>query len=169
VCLSVQTARRVCASSKGCRPAPDPFRTSAEGVGIPALRHRLQAARPGRDRWASDCCCLASPLLDVPAAMTSRARLTSNRTGRTFLQLRSYVANPMRTVSFELPESLDDALTDLAKARRSSRSAVVREALESLAKAKRRSVTALAGNLVGSLDGPSDLATDPKHMSGYGK
>jgi predicted transcriptional regulator len=75
----------------------------------------------------------------------------------------------MRTVSFKLPESLDDALTDLAKARRSSRSAIVREALESVAKAKRRSVTALAGSLVGSLEGPPDLASDAKHMAGYGK
>lgn len=75
----------------------------------------------------------------------------------------------MRTVSFKLPEDLDDALNDLARTRRSSRSAVVREALESLAKGKRRSVTALAGDLVGSVEGPSDLATNRKHMSGYGK
>ena len=79
------------------------------------------------------------------------------------------MTSPMRTVSFKLPESLDDALTDLAKARRSSRSAIVREALESVAKAKRRSVTALAGKLVGSLEGPADLASDPKHMVGYGR
>lgn len=79
------------------------------------------------------------------------------------------MANPMRTVSFKLPESLDDALTDMARTRRSSRSAIVREALESVAKAKRRSVTALAGDLVGSVEGPSDLASDPKHLSGYGK
>lgn len=76
---------------------------------------------------------------------------------------------PMRTVSFKLPEDLDDALNDLARTRRSSRSALVREALESLAKGKRRSVTALAGTLVGSVEGPSDLATNRKHMSGYGK
>jgi Arc/MetJ-type ribon-helix-helix transcriptional regulator len=79
------------------------------------------------------------------------------------------VAKPMRTVSFKLPESLDDQLTELARARRSSRSAIVRGALESVAKAKRRSVTAAAGNLVGSVDGPPDLAGDPKHMAGYGK
>ena len=76
---------------------------------------------------------------------------------------------PMRTVSFKLPVDLDDALNELAKTRRSSRSALVREALESLAKGKRRSVTALAGALVGSVEGPTDLATNRKHMSGYGK
>ena len=76
---------------------------------------------------------------------------------------------PMRTVSFKLPEELDDALSELARTRRSSRSALLREALQSLAKGKRRSVTALASDLVGSLDGPGDLATNPKHMSGYGR
>lgn len=76
---------------------------------------------------------------------------------------------PMRTVSFKIPEDLDDALNDLARTRKSSRSALVREALESMAKGKRRSVTALAGTLVGSVEGPSDLATNRKHMSGYGK
>jgi len=79
------------------------------------------------------------------------------------------MAAPMRTVSFKLPEDLDDALNELARTRRSSRSALVREALESLAKGNRRSVTALAGELVGSVDGPSDLATNRKHMAGYGR
>jgi Arc/MetJ-type ribon-helix-helix transcriptional regulator len=79
------------------------------------------------------------------------------------------MANPMRTVSFKLPESLDDELTELARARRTSRSAIVREALQSVAKARRRSVTAEAGSLVGSVDGPPDLASNPEHMAGYGK
>lgn len=79
------------------------------------------------------------------------------------------MANPMRTVSFKLPSDLDDALDVLARSRGASRSSVVREALEALAKGKRRSVTALASDLVGSLEGPADLATNKKHMSGYGK
>ncbi len=79
------------------------------------------------------------------------------------------MANPMRTVSFKLPESLDNAVTDMARARRLSRSAIMREAIESIATTKRRSVTALAGDLVGSVEGPSDLAGNPKHLSGYGK
>ncbi|HMA91447.1 MAG TPA: ribbon-helix-helix protein, CopG family [Polyangiaceae bacterium] len=72
-------------------------------------------------------------------------------------------------MSFKLPEDLDDALSELARARRASRSALVREALESLATGQRRSVTAIAGALVGSVEGPSALATNRKHMSGYGK
>ena len=79
------------------------------------------------------------------------------------------MANPMRTVSFKLPEHLDDALSDLARRRKSSRSALVREAVESLATGQRRSVTAMADELVGALDGPADLSTNPKHLSGYGK
>ena len=79
------------------------------------------------------------------------------------------MANPMRTVSFKLPEHLDDALSDLARRRKSTRSALVREALEGLAAGGRRSVTAAVDVLVGPLDGPIDLSTKPKHLAGYGK
>ena len=79
------------------------------------------------------------------------------------------MANPMRTVSFKLPEHLDDALSDLARRRKSSRSALVREALEGLASGGRRSVTAAVDALVGPLDGPTDLSTNPKHMADYGQ
>ena len=79
------------------------------------------------------------------------------------------MANPMRTVSFKLPEQLDDALSDLARRRKSSRSALVREALEALAKGKRRSVTAAVDELVAPVEGPVDLSTNPKHMVGYGR
>ena len=79
------------------------------------------------------------------------------------------MANPMRTVSFKLSEQLDDALSDLARRRKSSRSALVREALHALATRGRRSVTTVVDELVGSLDGPPDLSTNPKHMSGYGR
>jgi Arc/MetJ-type ribon-helix-helix transcriptional regulator len=77
--------------------------------------------------------------------------------------------NRMRTVSFKLPADLDQALTELARRRRSSRSAVVREALERLAVSQPRSVTALAGDLVGSVEGPGDLSTNRKYMAGFGE
>lgn len=79
------------------------------------------------------------------------------------------MANPMRTVSFKLPEELDDALSDLARRRKSSRSALVREALRALASGGRRSVTKVVDALVTPLDGPPDLSTNPKHLSGYGR
>lgn len=79
------------------------------------------------------------------------------------------MTSPMRTVSFKLSEQLDDALNDLARRRKSSRSALVREALEALARGKHRSVTAVVDALAGSLEGPADLSTNPRHMTGYGK
>lgn len=79
------------------------------------------------------------------------------------------MANPMRTVSFKLSEELDDALSELARRRQSSRSAVVREGLQALLAGGRRSVTMAVDEVVGSLDGPPDLSTNPKHMSEYGR
>lgn len=75
----------------------------------------------------------------------------------------------MRIVSIKLPEKLDTELTAIAAHRRTSRSAILREALETFARGPQRSVTAMAGHLVGSLHGPKDLSSNPKHMSGYGE
>jgi predicted transcriptional regulator len=75
----------------------------------------------------------------------------------------------MRIVSLKLPANLDRELTKIARRRNASRSAVLREALESFARGSQRSVTAAAADLVGSLRGPRDLSTSPKHLSGYGE
>ncbi len=77
----------------------------------------------------------------------------------------------MRAISLKLPDQLDQKITALARRRRSSRSAVMREALETFASNRpaRSSVTAAAGDLVGSLNGPEDLATAPEHFAGLGK
>lgn len=76
----------------------------------------------------------------------------------------------MRTVSFKLPVALDKQLSRLAKERKVSRSALVREAVEGLMKVKRQSVAALAGDLFGCVkDAPHDLSTNPKYMVGFGK
>lgn len=79
------------------------------------------------------------------------------------------MARPMKTVSFKVTEELDKALTDLARLRKSSRSALVREALAAFEVERERSVTVAAGRLVGSLEGPADLSTNPRRMDGYGK
>jgi len=76
---------------------------------------------------------------------------------------------PMKTVSFKLPEQLDNELTNWARRRKSSRSALVREALEALAKGKRRSVTTCVDEVTTGVAGPPDLSTNRKHMAGYGK
>lgn len=79
------------------------------------------------------------------------------------------MAHPVHTISLKLPGPLHDALNALARRRKSSRSALVREALHAVTRAKQPSVTAAAGDLVGSLDGPADLSTNSKQLRGYGK
>jgi metal-responsive CopG/Arc/MetJ family transcriptional regulator len=75
----------------------------------------------------------------------------------------------VKTVSVKLTDDLARALNELARRRTTSRSAVVREALAKLTGRPKGSVTAVAGTLVGSLQGPRDLATSRKHMAGYGE
>jgi hypothetical protein len=79
----------------------------------------------------------------------------------------------MRTISLELP---DDLLADLepeAKARRVSKSALVRESLETALRRRSRrgpSCHDLARDLAGIVKGlPRDLATNPKYMEGFGE
>ncbi len=79
----------------------------------------------------------------------------------------------MRTISLKLP---DDLLADLereAKARRVSKSALVRESLEATVRHRPRrgaSCYDLARDLAGAVKAlPRDLATDPKHMEGFGE
>ncbi len=80
----------------------------------------------------------------------------------------------MTTITCKVPEKLASQLDALARTERRSKSDLVREALEDRLRGKRRRGSARAGDLVrhlrGSLKGgPSDLATNPKHMKGYGE
>jgi predicted transcriptional regulator len=75
----------------------------------------------------------------------------------------------MRVVSIKLPEELNNELSEIARRRKASRSAILREALESFARGSKRSVTAAAGELVGSLRGSKDLSTHTKYLSGDGE
>lgn len=75
----------------------------------------------------------------------------------------------MRTVSFKLPEPLVRTLEELATRRQTSRSALVREALQALVSQGASSFNAAAGDLVGSVEGPSDLATNPRHLQDFGR
>jgi len=79
----------------------------------------------------------------------------------------------MRTISLKLPDDLLVQLDDAAKARRVTKSTLVRE---SLAKALRKpspdgqvSCYDLARDLAGAVKGlPEDLADNPKYMEGFG-
>ena len=78
----------------------------------------------------------------------------------------------MKSVSLKLPDELHSQLARLSKQRGAAKSEVVRDALEAYfadAKNGGASCADLAGDLVGSLDGPADLATNPKHLRGYGR
>ena len=79
----------------------------------------------------------------------------------------------MRTVSLKLPDSLNDQLAAAARKQGKSKSSVVREALTAFLNGE----TALPGvscldlvhNLAGCLNGPRDLSTNRKHMTGFGR
>lgn len=79
----------------------------------------------------------------------------------------------MKTLSLKLPDELDARISAIAKRQRSNKSEVVRTALNAyLAKEtmpQKGSVLDLAGDLVGSLDGPAKLSHHDEHMCGYGE
>ena len=79
----------------------------------------------------------------------------------------------MKTISLKLPDPLHAKLERLAKARKQTKSELLREALEQMLDGTRcrKPVSALelAGDLAGCLEGPGDLSTNPKYMEGYGR
>lgn len=80
----------------------------------------------------------------------------------------------MQTISLKLPDDLLAQLKSEAKARRVTKSWLVRESLEkALFKQSDPSDAScfdLAHDLAGSLKGlPRNLATDPKYMDGFGE
>jgi hypothetical protein len=79
----------------------------------------------------------------------------------------------MKTIAIKLPDDLLARIREAAAKRGETRSAVMRAALlEYFPRGKDqngRSCLALAGDLAGSLEGPSDLSTNPAYMDGYGK
>ena len=79
----------------------------------------------------------------------------------------------MTNVSLKLPDDLHAKLVQLSNRRGAAKSDVIRDALEAYFAAAgngiQSSCTDLAGDLVGSVAGPSDLATNRKHLRGYGR
>jgi hypothetical protein len=78
-----------------------------------------------------------------------------------------------RTISVKLSRPLAARLFAAVRARRTSQSAILREALEKhLDSAPRETagtVLELAQDLVGSVTGPADLSTNKKRLRGYGR
>ena len=79
----------------------------------------------------------------------------------------------MTTITCKLPEVLAAQLDSLAREQRRSKSAVLREMLEErLSQQAPQTVYAydLVKHLCGSLKGgPTDLATNPAYMNGFGE
>ena len=80
----------------------------------------------------------------------------------------------MQTISLKLPDDLLAKLEREAKARRVTKSVLVRESLETALRRRpgRRAPSCfdLAQDLAGSLRGlPQDLAHNPKYMQGFGE
>jgi hypothetical protein len=80
----------------------------------------------------------------------------------------------MQTISLKLPDDLLAQLNTEAKARRVTKSQIVRESLEAQlikpARTKNVSCYDLARDLAGSVKGlPEDLADNPEYMEGFGR
>ena len=87
----------------------------------------------------------------------------------------SYVGGVVKTLSVKLPEPLAKWLIDEANSTRRSRSDLVREALELRRQGngrtpkKRITMAKAMADLRGTVSGPTDLSTNPKHFVDFGK
>ncbi len=76
----------------------------------------------------------------------------------------------LKTLSIKVPLALSARVARLARTRKATVSAVVREALERYAPVEQPSFGAAARKWIGSVDaGPGDLATNPRHLRGFGR
>jgi hypothetical protein len=79
----------------------------------------------------------------------------------------------MKTLSLKLPDELARVLEDRARSQGTTKSEILREALARYFSRNRPpgngSFLALAGNLVGCLEGPGDLSYNKEHLKGYGR
>ena len=80
----------------------------------------------------------------------------------------------MRTISLKLPDDLLAQLEVESRARRVTKSSLIRESLTKVpyeqASARKASCYDVAADLAGTVKGlPEDLADDPKYMADFGK
>lgn len=79
----------------------------------------------------------------------------------------------MTTITCKIPENLNAELEAAARRRRVGKSQIVREVLEQGLKQRKaaKAVTAydLVRDICGTLRGPGDLTTNPRHMEGFGE
>lgn len=79
----------------------------------------------------------------------------------------------MKTLSLKIPDTLEGDLVAFAEERGLSKSEVVREALVRLFRRERPSARgsalAMVEDLVGSVEGPSDLSSNPAYLDDFGR
>jgi predicted DNA-binding protein len=79
----------------------------------------------------------------------------------------------MKTLTVKVPEELDLKLTAVANKLGESKSSIVRNAIEHAVTSSQpisdNSCLDLAKDLVGSVEGPTDLSHNKKHLAGYGQ
>lgn len=79
----------------------------------------------------------------------------------------------MTTLALKIPETLADDLSALARRRGTSKAALVREALQTLLRREPSpppgSALALAGDLVGCVEGPGDLSYNRAYLDDLGR
>jgi len=79
----------------------------------------------------------------------------------------------MKTLTVKVPEELDLKLAAVAAKRGESKSNLIRTAINSILKENKavipNSCLDMAKDLVGSVEGPSDLSCNKRHLKGYGK
>ncbi len=78
----------------------------------------------------------------------------------------------LKTITVKLPDELFQKLCATAERAATSRSTLIRTALlaylEEAGESAGLSCLDLARDLCGSLEGPEDLSSNPKHLQGYG-
>jgi len=79
----------------------------------------------------------------------------------------------MRTLSLKLPDALDTKLAAVANRQGTTKSNVARQALEAYLNgsenAEKGTLIELAGNLIGSLEGPGDLSHNSEYLRDFGR
>jgi len=79
----------------------------------------------------------------------------------------------MKTLTVKVPEELDLKLAAVAAKRGESKSNLIRTAINSILKEYKavipNSCLDMAKDLVGSVEGPSDLSCNKTYLKGYGK
>ena len=79
----------------------------------------------------------------------------------------------MKPVSLKMPQHLAREVSEVARRRGVSRSALIREALEAFLRAEKSvppvSALSRASDLAGAFSGPEDLSANPDYLRGFGQ